>query len=332
MESLDCWYLTRWRCRLVLGSWRFLQESRRISNAKGCGIMWKIGLDTIGIGVLLVVLLTLMLAVLILQRQRSQKTFGIWIGSVLVGLLMGSALTLGALRLSSQGELPDATAGSPAGNQAASPGPGGGMMGGGMGGGMMGGGMGGGMMGGGMGGGMMGGGMGGPNPKRDLTTLVRKLSLLTGKIQITLTAEQAASVTTALADIETSEKMSDEDAKAKYDALMALLDDDQKSTLDAIGLPRPRGPGGFGGGMGGPGAGMSGPGAGMGGPGGSMGGPGAGMSGPGGGMGGPGGPPPQADANPFQQELNAEALKSLRQRFVPAAPAEAASESKSPTQ
>ena len=216
-----------------------------------------------------------------------------------------------------------------------------------------------------MGGGMMGGGMGGPNPKRDLTTLVRKLSLLTGKIQITLTAEQAASVTTALADIETSEKMSDDDAKAKYDALMALLDDDQKSTLDAIGLPRPRGPGGFGGGMGGPGAGMGGPGGGMGGPGagmsgpgGGMGGPGgheragrawvvprgyeragwwhgwsrAGMSGPGGGMGGPGGPPPQADANPFQQELNAEALKSLRQRFVPAAPAEAASESKSPTQ
>ena len=27
--------------------------------------------------------------------------------------------------------------------------------------------------------------MGGPNPKRDLTTLVRKLNLLTGKIQIT---------------------------------------------------------------------------------------------------------------------------------------------------
>ena len=39
-----------------------------------------------------------------------------------------------------------------------------------------------------------------------------------------------------------------------------------------------------------------------------------------------------ADANPFQQELNAEALKSLRQRFVPAAPAEAAGESKSPTE
>jgi hypothetical protein len=280
--------------------------------------MWRIGLDTIGIGVLLVVLLTLMLAVLILQRQRSQKTFGIWIGSVLVGLLMGSALTLGALRLSPNGGLPGATAGSPAGNPAASPGAPG---------------PGGGMMGGGMGGGMMGGGMGGPNPKRDLTTLVRKLNLLTGKIQITLSTEQAASVTTALADMETSEKMSDDDAKAKYDALMALLDDDQKSTLDAIGLPRPRGPGGFGGGMGGPGAGMSGPGSGMGGPGAGMGGPGAGMSGPGGGMGGPpGGAPPAADANPFQQELNAEALKSLRQRFVPAAPAEAASESQSPTE
>ena len=52
--------------------------------------MWRFGLDTIGIGVLLVMLLTLMLAVLILQRQRSRKTFGIWIGSVLVGLLMGT--------------------------------------------------------------------------------------------------------------------------------------------------------------------------------------------------------------------------------------------------
>jgi hypothetical protein len=55
------------------------------------------------------------------------------------------------------------------------------------------------------------------------------------------------------------------------------------------------------------------------------------MGGPGG-PGGPSGAPPDADANPFQQELNAEALKSLRQRFVPAAPAEAAGDSKSPTE
>jgi hypothetical protein len=130
---------------------------------------------------------------------------------------------------------------------------------------------------------------------------VRKLELLTGKIEITLTAEQSASVTTALADIEKAEKMSDDDAKAKCDALMALLDNDQKSLLDAIGLPRPqRGPGGPGG--------------------------------PGGSPGGPGGSPPAADVNPFQQETNTEALKSLRQRFAPAAPKEAAGESKPPSE
>ncbi|MHB9079894.1 MAG: hypothetical protein ACYC3X_20635 [Pirellulaceae bacterium] len=285
--------------------------------------MWRLSLDTIGIGILLVMLLTLMFAVLISQRQRNQKTIGIWMGSVLIGLLLGSALTLGALRLGGyrppQGNAMSVPGGGPAASASApSGGMGGGMMGGGMGGGMMGGGMGGGMMGGGMGGGMMGGGMGGPSPKRDLTTLVRKLELLTGKIGITLTAEQSASVNTALADIETAEKMSDEVAKSKLDTLMALLDNDQKSALDAIGLPRPqRGAGGPGGpGAGGPGAGGPG-GPGAGGPGaGGPGGPGAG--GPG--AGGPGGSPPAADANPFQQDTNVEALKSLRQRFVPVAP------------
>ena len=119
------------------------------------------------------------------------------------------------------------------------------------------------------------GGMGGPNPKRDLTTLVRKIALLTGDIALKLSPEQAQGVSAALADVEKADELSDDDAKAKNDQILALLDDGQKAQLDAIGLPRPqRGAGG----------------------------------------GSPGGPPPAPPANPFQDETNAAALKNLRQK------------------
>ena len=130
-------------------------------------------------------------------------------------------------------------------------------------------------------GGGMGGGMGGPNPKRDLTVLVRKIDLLTGDIGLELSQEQSKSVSAALADVEKADEISDEDAKTKHDDIMTLLDDSQKSQLDAVGLPRPqRGAGG----------------------------------------GSPGGPPPAAPANPFRDELNSAALKNLRQRFGAEAP------------
>jgi hypothetical protein len=230
-------------------------------------------LDTIGLGIVVVMLVALMFAVLMLQRQRSQKTISIWFGSVVVGLLLGSALTLGLLRLGVLRQFQAGAAGFPIAtfvevSDTPSPDDGGGMGSGGMGGGGMG------------SGGMGGGGMGGPNPKRDLTTLVRKLDLLTGDIKITLTAEQSDAVTTALADIEETEEMSDEDAEAKYDVLLAQLDDDQRSRLDAIGLPRPQ----------------------------------RGSGGPGGGS---DGAMAAADNNPFQQEANAEALTRLRQRIAP---------------
>jgi hypothetical protein len=189
---------------------------------------------------------------------------------------------------------------------------------------------------GGMGGGGMGmGGMGGmgmgPRPKRDLTTLVRKIDLLTGDIAVTLSAEQTVAVNDCLKDLEKPAKMSDDEAKAKHDKLLALFNDAQKARFEAIGLPRPApraggaggpsGPGGMAGMAGGP-SGMAGMAGGPGGMAGMAGGPSgmAGMAGgPGGmaGMGGAGAPKQDEDQNPFQQEAEAKSLKTLRERLAP---------------
>ena len=105
--------------------------------------------------------------------------------------------------------------------------------------------------GGGMGGmmGMMGGGGGrGPSPKRQLTTLVRKLELLTGDIAIAMTPDQSKTVRDLLADVAAREKLTDDEAKELHDKLFALLDENQQSKQDAIGLPFRRGGAGSGGG------------------------------------------------------------------------------------
>jgi hypothetical protein len=135
-----------------------------------------------------------------------------------------------------------------------------------------------------------------PRPKRDLTTLVRKLDLLTGDIGITLTAAQAAAVNDRLRDVEKSAKMSDDDAKAKHDQLMAVLNENQKARLEAIGLPQPARSGG-------PGMGPDMPGMG-----GAMPGMAAGSSGA--------APKQDENQNPFQQDAEAKAVKSLRERLA----------------
>ncbi len=150
-------------------------------------------------------------------------------------------------------------------------------------------------------------GTGEPRPKRDLAALVRKLDLLTGDIAITLTAAQAAAIKDCLKDVEKPAKMSDDDATAKQDRLLAVLNEKQKASLEAIALPKRAASGGPGKGgpmPGGPGMTSSGPGMG-----GSMP-PGPGMT--------SSGPAPQADEdqNPFQQDAEGKALKSLRERFA----------------
>lgn len=156
-----------------------------------------------------------------------------------------------------------------------------------------------------------------PRPKRNLTTLVQKLDLLTGDIGITLTAEQAAAVNDCLQDVEKSAKMSDDEAKAKHEQLMAVLDENQRTRLAAIEIPQPAG-----------GPGLMWPTTGKPKPAGMMG----------------GGPPVWEDEsqNPFQQAAEGKALKSLHERLVskvtaaqaetpPAQPAQAKTPPAAPT-
>jgi hypothetical protein len=161
----------------------------------------------------------------------------------------------------------------------------------------------------GMGMGMMGMG-GGGGGKRNLTSLVGKLELLSRpalNLRVELDPEQVKSIAEKLAAFDAAETMTADEAQTNLEALEALLTPEQKETLAAIGMP----PGGQGGGQrggGGP------PG---GGPGGPPGGPPMGMM-----MGMGGGSP---DANPFAQETNQKRLRDLLARLQPAdaaAPAE----------
>jgi len=190
------------------------------------------GIHAISAYLLALGLLTLLVAILVWQTHRSGKTIIVWLAAGVVGVLLGSAGSYGLMRVRGYEVTKAPTAITevvPAGDEAgeaeeATGGPGGGMGSGG---------------GGGMGGGMFGGPRP-PRPKRDLTTLVRELELLTGDVAITLSDEQAKSLCACLADIESPETMSDDDAQAKHDEILALLDDDQKSRLNAISLPRGR--------------------------------------------------------------------------------------------
>lgn len=224
--------------------------------------------------------------------------------SCIAGLVIGTAGTwVGMQSLGYKLEAPpraEPDAAAPSGGPAM-PSPTGGGGGAGGGGGMMGGG-GGGMM----GGGGMGGGGGAGAGKRNLTTLVGKLELLsrTGlNLHVELDAQQAEKIAGKLAEMDKSEKMTADEAQSHLDAMEALLTPEQKETLALIGLPTSRpGGGGRAGGGGPPGGGGAGGGAPM-----------MGMMG--------GGSP---DDNPFTQEANQKRLRDLLARLNPAS-AESAS-------
>lgn len=231
------------------------------------------GFEAMSSYVLTLGLATVFVLVWVTRQQKTKQDAQIWLMSGVAGVLLGAAGAAASVQLLGF-QVTEVPKKEPAGDVAASaPAMGGGAPGGG---GMMGGaggppggmGGGGGMM------GMMGGGQG-PRPKQQLTTLVRKLELLTGDVALTLTAEQQPEVAKRLDALAELKTLTDDEAEEKYKDLLALLDDAQKAKQDAIGLPFRRGSGGGG---------------------------------------GPGGTQPPPDANPFESEQNANALQTLRDR------------------
>ncbi len=97
-----------------------------------------------------------------------------------------------------------------------------------------------------------GGGMGGmrPNSKNDLANLVTKLDVLTRKpLAVTLTDEQKQKVREHLAGLDKEDKLSEDEAKKRLDALLEIVKD-QRDTLKSAGFRWPGeggGRGGFGG-------------------------------------------------------------------------------------
>ena len=219
--------------------------------------MWRFGYDSNASFILTLALLSMVGTILVWQKNRTGKTILLWFWAAFFGVLVGCAGTFALTRLTDVTLREFRPSEAVVETEAATPGGESPSMGGGL-----------------------GGGMGRtPRPKRELTDVLRKITLLTGEVALSISPEQAATLITALKDIEQAETMSDDEAQAKYDELLALLDDKQKEQLEAIGLPRGPRPGG-----------------------------GAGA--------GPGGfQPPAEDANPFVEETNLAALEALRQRF-----------------
>ena len=210
------------------------------------------------------------------SRNALQKPLPTWITSGVLGMALGGLATFMVLYFYGHHSLETPTSGPPPGATPGGPG---------------------------MGGGMMGGGGGGSRGKRNLTALVGKLDLAGKGISVQLDSEQSAKLAAQLAELEQPEKMSQEEAQERCDALEDILTDEQKATLALFELPR-AGRGGGGGGMMGGGR-----------PGGMAGGPPGGMPG----MGGPPGGDQPDDSNPFQDEGNRDRLRSLLERLQPAA-------------
>jgi hypothetical protein len=98
-------------------------------------------------------------------------------------------------------------------------------------------------------GGMGGGGQRGPSAKAQLGQLVQKLDVLTKQsLHVELTPDQKKQVKEALAGLGAKREVSDDEAKAKLDALLKALEG-QRETLTEAGYRWPSGgaPGGGGG-------------------------------------------------------------------------------------
>lgn len=78
-----------------------------------------------------------------------------------------------------------------------------------------------------------------PSPKTQLAQLVVKLDALTKKpLAVELTPEQKKQVKELLADLDAKDALSDDDAKAKFEALLKLVAG-QRDTLEAAGYRWP---------------------------------------------------------------------------------------------
>lgn len=84
-------------------------------------------------------------------------------------------------------------------------------------------------------------GMGGPQNKRQLTSLVGRMELLTRDnldLRVVLSADQAEKIAVHLKRLDEIARMSDADADLERRQLEELLTPEQRTILDTIGMPR----------------------------------------------------------------------------------------------
>ena len=205
------------------------------------------------------------------EKNALSKPLPVWLGAGVVGLAAGAGVMLLAMHGFGYRVQPPA----PPAPAVAMGGGGGGMMG-------------------------MGGGGGGARGKRNLTSLVAKLELLTGgSLHVELDSDQATKIAAALKQLDQAEGLNDEAALAQLQSLEAMLTPEQKAVVDSIGLP-------FGGR---PGGGMPSAAA----PSGSA--TGGTSVAPPMMMGMGSGVPPDPNENPFHQEVNQKRLRDLLARL-----------------
>ncbi len=180
--------------------------------------MTRFGFDAVGAYVLTVALAAILVAVLVSQLQRSKKAFVAGLAGALLGILLGCIIPVALLKASgyivlagnvfwvaAQGD-DEAEEREPAREKQR--------------------------------GDAEAGGPAEPVPARELTELIGKLELLTGDVRIELTEEQTESLAPVFNECSPLDSISEGDAKANQEAILAILNDEQKSRLVAIRLTR----------------------------------------------------------------------------------------------